>query len=160
MIFPLDEKIVEATRVKIGEGIAGTVAESGMPLLIDNIEQNDVYRSPNKSQYETMSLLSVPISFGDMVIGVINVNNKTSGEPFNQDDMNLIMSFAERISKALERLRTAEDSQLYMQETVDAFRKLVERQIQTGAIEKIVDQAVKVAKKLARALACQNAARL
>lgn len=146
--YGLDEKIVEDTRVKIGEGIAGTVAETGMPLLIDNIEHNDVYMSQNKSQYETMSLLSVPISLGDIIIGVINVNNKTSGEPFNQDDMNLIMSFAERISKALDRLRTTEDSQAYMQETVDAFRKLVERQIQTGAIEKIVDLAVKVARKL------------
>ncbi|MDH3215210.1 MAG: GAF domain-containing protein [Candidatus Krumholzibacteria bacterium] len=146
--FGLDEKVVEETRVKVGEGIAGTVVESGMPLLIDNIEKNEIYRSANKSQYETMSLLSVPVSLGNTVIGVINVNNKISGEPFHQDDMNLILSFAERISKALERMQTMEDPHAYMQDTVDAFRKLLERQIQTGAIEQIVDLAVKVAKKL------------
>jgi K+-sensing histidine kinase KdpD len=146
--YGLDKKIVEHTRVKIGEGIAGTVAETGMPLLIDNIERNDVYTSQNNPQYETMSLLSAPVTLDGVIVGVINVNNKTSGEPFNQDDMNLIVSFAERISKALERLQTAEDSQAYMQDTVDAFRKLLDRQIQTGAIEKIVDLAVKVARKL------------
>jgi K+-sensing histidine kinase KdpD len=146
--YGLDEHIVDQARVKIGEGIAGTVAETGMPLLIDNIEQNDVYTSQNNPQYETMSLLSVPVSLGDVIVGVINVNNKTSGEPFNQDDMNLIMSFAERISKALERLQTAEDSEAYMQDTVEAFRKLLDRQIQTGAIERIVGHAVKVARKL------------
>jgi len=146
--YGLDEKIVENARVKIGEGIAGTVAETGMPLLIDNIEQNDVYSTANRSQYETMSLLSVPVSMNDTIVGVINVNNKISGEPFNQDDMNLITSFAERISKALERLQTAEDSEACMQDTIEAFRKLLDRQIQTGAIEKIVELAVKVARKL------------
>ena len=146
--YGLEESIVEKARVKVGEGIAGTVAETGVPLLIDNIEQNDVYTVQNRSQYETMSLLSVPISMGDVVIGVINVNNKISGEPFNQDDMNLISSFAERISTALERLQTTEDSVVYMEETVEAFRKLLDRQIQTGAIEKIVDLAVKMGRKL------------
>ena len=146
--YGLDEKVVEEARVKIGEGIAGIVAETGMPLLIDNIEQNDIFTSQNNPQYETMSLLSVPISLGDVIIGVINVNNKTSGEPFNQDDMNLILSFAERISTALGRLQTTDDSEAHMRDTVEAFRKLLDRQIQTGAIEKIVDLAVKVARKL------------
>lgn len=146
--YGLDEKIVEQTRVKLGEGIAGTVAESGMPLLIDNIEQNEVYRTQNNPQYDTMSLLSVPVSLGDMIVGVINVNNKTSGEPFNQDDMNLIVSFAERISRALERLQSVEGADEDMQDTIEAFQKLLELQVQTGAIEKIVDLAVKVARKL------------
>jgi signal transduction histidine kinase len=146
--YGLDERIVEKTRVKIGEGIAGSVAESGLPLLIDNIEHNDVYESPNRSQYETMSLLSVPVSLGGVVIGVINVNNKTSGEPFNQDDMNLIASFAERISMALERLETTGDVESELQETVEALGKLLDRQIWTGAIERTMDLAVKTARKL------------
>jgi signal transduction histidine kinase/HD-GYP domain-containing protein (c-di-GMP phosphodiesterase class II) len=144
----LDERIVEQTRVKVGEGIAGMVAESGMPLLIDNIEHNDVHESPNKPQYETRSLLSVPVLLRGTVIGVINVNNKTSGEPFNQDDMNLIASFAERISMALERLETTGDAANELRETLDALRMLLERQVRTGAIESTVDLAVKTARKL------------
>jgi signal transduction histidine kinase len=146
--YGLDEQIVERTRVKIGEGIAGAVAESGLPLLIDNIEHNDVYECPNRPQYETMSLVSVPVSLGGSVIGVINVNNKTSGEPFNQDDMNLIASFAERISMALERLETTGDAESDLQETVEALGKLLERQIRTGAIERTMELAVKTARKL------------
>ncbi len=146
--YGLDERIVGDIQVKVGEGIAGTVVETGLPLLIDNIEQNDVCAFPNNPQYETTSLLTVPLSLNDITIGVINVNNKVSGEPFNQDDMNLIVSFGERISKALSRLQTAEDSQVCMQDTVEAFRKLVERQIQTGTVERTVDLAVKVARKL------------
>ena len=146
--YGLDERIVEQTRVKIGEGIAGSVAESGLPLLIDNIEHNDVYETQNRPQYETMSLLSVPVSLDGVVIGVINVNNKTSGDPFHQDDMNLITSFAERISMALARFENTGDAESDLQETVEAFKKLLERQVRTGAIEKIMDLAVKTARKL------------
>jgi HD-GYP domain-containing protein (c-di-GMP phosphodiesterase class II) len=146
--YGLDQRIVEDIKVKVGDGIAGSVVETGLPLLIDNIEHNDICAFPNNPQYETTSLLSVPLSLGNVTIGVINVNNKVSGEPFNQDDMNLIVSFGERISKALSRLQTTDDTQACMQDTVEAFRKLLERQIRTGTIEETVDLAVKVARKL------------
>ncbi|MFQ5511515.1 MAG: HD domain-containing phosphohydrolase [Candidatus Krumholzibacteriia bacterium] len=146
--YGLDGWIVDQARVRVGEGIAGKVAETGLPLLIDNIEENEFYNSPNNPQYETVSLLSVPLKIGEVIVGVINVNNKTSGRPFDQDDMNLLLSFAERIAKALERLRAAEKSTLYLADTVEAFKKMLDKQIRTKGIGKIVDLAVKVTRKL------------
>jgi HD-GYP domain-containing protein (c-di-GMP phosphodiesterase class II) len=146
--YGLDEWIVEQARVKVGEGIAGKVAETGKPLLIDNIEKNEVHSAPNNPQYETLSLLSAPLIVNGVVVGVINVNNKISGKPFDQDDLNLLMSFGERISKALERFRTAEDTGLGLRDTVEALEKLVEKQVETKAIEKIVTLAMKTARKL------------
>jgi signal transduction histidine kinase len=146
--YGLDEWIVEQARVKVGEGIAGRVAETGKPLLIDNIENNDVHSAPNNPQYETLSLLSAPLVVNGAVVGVINVNNKTSGRPFDQDDLNLLMSFGERISKALERLRAADDTAAGLRDTVDALQKMVDRQVETKAIEKIVNLAVKTSRKM------------
>jgi signal transduction histidine kinase/putative methionine-R-sulfoxide reductase with GAF domain len=148
MSYGLDEWIVDQARVKVGEGIAGRVAETGEPLLIDNIENNGIYMSPNNPQYETMSLLSVPLRVHDAIVGVVNVNNKTSGQPFGQDDMNLLMSFAERISKALERMKSAEASGNYLRDTIEAFRKMVERQVETRAIETVVDLTVRMGRKM------------
>jgi hypothetical protein len=146
--YGLDEWIVDQTRVKVGEGIAGKVAETGMPLLIDNIEKNEIYKSPNNPQYETVSLLSVPLIVDDMVVGVINVNNKTSGDPFDQDDMGLLMSFGERISTSLQRMRTVDDTTAFLNDTVDAFKRMLDRQIKTRSIEKVVGYAVKTARSL------------
>jgi signal transduction histidine kinase/HD-GYP domain-containing protein (c-di-GMP phosphodiesterase class II) len=146
--YGLDEWIVDQARVKVGEGIAGRVAQTGEPLLIDNIEKNGVFMSPNNPQYETMSLVSVPLSVQDMIVGVVNVNNKVSGERFNQDDLNLLVSFAARISMALDRMRTTENTNNYLRDTIEAFRKMVERQIQTRSIEAIVDLAVKLSRKM------------
>jgi len=146
--YGLDPWIVDQTRVRVGEGIAGKVAETGEPLLIDDIEENGVYSTPNNPQYETMSLLSVPLLLGDVVVGVINVNNKTSGVPFTEDDMNLLQSFARRIATTLERARAADDSGAHLKQTVDAFAKMIEVQVETRSIEQTVDLSMKLARRL------------
>ena len=148
MSYGLDEWVVKKTRVKLGEGIAGRVAESGVPLFIDNIEENSVYTCPNNPQYDTVSLLSVPLTVNDVVVGVINVNNKTDGRPFTRDDLNLLLSFSERISRALERVRVVEDSRTYLQDTIEAFRRMIEAKSRLRMIEASVDLAVKTSRRL------------
>jgi len=148
MSYGLDEWIVENTRLKVGQGIAGKVAETAEPLFIHNIEENEVYSCPNSPQYETMSLLSVPLIVNDVVVGVINVNNKLSGDSFDQDDLNLLSSFSDRISRALERVRVVEDSHAFLEDTIEAFRRMLENQSKTKAIEAAVDMVVKVSRKL------------
>ncbi|MBI4720972.1 MAG: GAF domain-containing protein [Chitinivibrionia bacterium] len=146
--YGLEDWIVEQTRVKLGEGIAGKVAQSAMPLLIDNIERNEVYTSLNNPQYETMSLLSVPLFVNKQVVGVINVNNKISGERFDQDDMNLLISFSERMSRALERVRQKDDSHAFLEDTIEAFRKMLEHQDKTKSIETLIDLTVRLSRRL------------
>lgn len=146
--YGLDEWIVENTRVKVGEGIAGKVAERGEPLFISNIEENEVFACPNNPQYETVSLLSVPLEVSGVVVGVINVNNKTNGEPFTQDDFNLLISFGERISRALERVRAVENSRSFLEETIEAFRRMLDNQSKTKMIEAAMNLAVKTARAM------------
>jgi hypothetical protein len=148
MSYGIEEWVVENTRVRVGEGIAGMVVERGEPLLIANIEENDIYMAPNNPQYETVSLVSVPLRVNDVVVGVINVNNKTNGRPFDRDDLNLLMSFSERISRALERVRMVDDSHSFLQDTIEAFKRMLETQTKTRVIEQAVDHAVKIARKL------------
>ncbi len=146
--YGLNEWVVEQARVKVGEGISGKVVESGQPIFIDNIEQNEIYACPNNPQYETSSLISIPLFVNGVVVGVINVNNKTNGAPFTNDDMNLLISFGDRISKALERVRFQDETYQSLNETIEAFKKMLDAQMKTGIIEKIVDMAVRVSRKL------------
>lgn len=148
MSYGIEEWVVENTRVKVGQGIAGMVVERGEPLLISNIEENAVFTAPNNPQYDTMSLVSVPLRVNDVIVGVINVNNKMSGTPFDDDDLNLLLSFSERISRALERVRMVEDSHSFLQDTIEAFRRMLETQSKTKIIEQAVDNAVKIARKM------------
>lgn len=150
--YGLDESVVARARARLGSGIAGKVAETGEPLLVENIETSTAAGGPNKNnpQYETKSLLSVPLKIGSAVVGVVNVNNKTSGQAFNRDDLALLMSLTQRFSKVLERIRTAEDSQSYIRETIQSLRSLLSSRERDsrGASKKIVQWAIQVARKL------------
>lgn len=146
--YGLDPWIVDQARVKVGEGIAGMVAKTGESLLIADIEENEIYCTPNNPQYETMSLLSVPLKLGNVVVGVINVNNKTSGKSFTEDEMTLLQSFAARIATTLERARESDDSGAHLKQTVDAFAKMIEVQVETRSIEQTIDLSLKLARRL------------
>ncbi|MCJ7508060.1 MAG: response regulator, partial [candidate division Zixibacteria bacterium] len=72
----LEEEIIKTTRLGPGQGIAGYVAEKGIPLLVRDIEEDIRFKRINKQKYETKSLLSVPLQVKDRVLGVINLSNK------------------------------------------------------------------------------------
>jgi signal transduction histidine kinase/HD-GYP domain-containing protein (c-di-GMP phosphodiesterase class II) len=148
--YGLDENIVAHARARLGAGIAGRVAESGEPLLVENVEASGFKNAPSSPQYETKSLVSVPLKVGSSVVGVINANNKTSGKPFNNDDLSLLVSLSQRFSKVIERIRTAENAVSFLRETILSLRSLLASQEQgsRGVARKTVQWSVQVARKL------------
>ena len=97
----LREEVVCGTRVKMGNSIAGWVAQHGTPLLVTNVEDDPRFGTrENSHQYETKSLLSVPVKIDGRVVGVININNKISMTPFTEDDKALLSSLSERVGRA------------------------------------------------------------
>ena len=149
--YGLDERIVKNARVVVGKSIAGRVAQTGEPLLIEDIEDTGFASvRTNNPQYETKSLISVPLIVGSTVIGVINANNKTSGRPFTENDLILMQSISQRISKIIERMRTAEDFHAFLRETISSLNSLLEicEAGETEARNRMVEWSVGVARKL------------
>jgi HD-GYP domain-containing protein (c-di-GMP phosphodiesterase class II) len=148
--YGLEEQVVARTRVEVGSGIAGKVAETGDPLLVRDIEKSGYKDAPNHPQYETKSFLSVPLMIGSTVIGVINVNNKTDNTSFTEEDLSLLISLSERLSKVIERFRTTEDSLAYLCETIRSLHSMLascERDPE-GMTRNIVRWSVEVSRKL------------
>ncbi|MBN1957984.1 MAG: response regulator [Desulfuromonadales bacterium] len=99
----LAEAIASSVRVASGEGISGHVLATGEPILVPNIDQDSRFESLYGGQrYKTQSLLSVPIFVRDELVGVINVNNKISGESFDLEDQNLLIAIANQVALAME----------------------------------------------------------
>ncbi len=106
----LDPDMVARTRVKVGDSIAGWVAQTSENLCVVDIENDRRFRKMNHPQYETKSLLCVPLRIAGETVGVVNVNNKATGVPFDTDDLNLLVAIARRIGLAVERVRAAGES--------------------------------------------------
>ncbi|MEK6759869.1 MAG: diguanylate cyclase [Deltaproteobacteria bacterium] len=98
----LDKNIIDSLRVRVGEGISGSIALKGIPVMVRDIE-NEVPPLKNRPIYKTKSFISIPLKLDNRVIGVINVSDKLTGEVFSEQDLHLLQSFANYASIALER---------------------------------------------------------
>ncbi len=104
--YGLSKNIARSVRVAAGEGISGHVLATGEPVLVPNIDQDSRFKSLDGGQrYKNQSLLSVPIYVRDELVGVINVNNKTTGYPFDLEDQNLLVAIANQVSLAMENFK-------------------------------------------------------
>ena len=101
--------VMRTVQVNIGEGIAGTVAASGNPLFIADIETDSRFGRQNAQQYRNSSLVCVPIRLRDEVAGVISINNKTDGSAFNANDLNLMTLLASQAAVAIDNAKRYQD---------------------------------------------------
>lgn len=114
----LDEDVVKRTRIKFGDKIAGWVALEGKPVFIENIEDDTRFAKTSISQYTTKSLMTLPLKIGDRVIGVLNLNNKKTAEPFSKHDYRVAAQLSDRISQFIQLLHSENYSE-------DDFKKFV-----------------------------------
>lgn len=86
--------LMEDVQVRAGEGIAGKAYEQGAPILIEGGERFGEFAREPKPQYATASSLTVPLKIADEVLGILNVSDKRSGEPFSERDLTVLTPFA------------------------------------------------------------------
>ncbi len=94
----LDDDVVKRTRIKLGDKIAGWVALEGKPLFVEDIEHDPRFAKKSIAQYRTKSFMSLPLKIGERTVGVLNLNNKKTAEPFTLRDYYIASVMSERIS--------------------------------------------------------------
>ena len=94
-------------RLKIGEGIAGTVAQTGEPLLVADVNSDPRFaaRVDEVTGMTTQSVVCVPIRAHGRNLGVIELLNCVGKEKFKEDDLPLLGNLADYAAIALENAR-------------------------------------------------------
>lgn len=112
-----------SVRLERGQGIAGQVAETGEPLIVNDVYGDERFfqQSDNRSGFRTHSILCVPLQVENKVIGVLEAINKRHGS-FNQDDLRLLQAITGPLAAAIENARLHEDvlAEKRRQETIFA----------------------------------------
>ncbi|MEW6001254.1 MAG: GAF domain-containing protein [Nitrospirota bacterium] len=121
----LDENVIKRTRIKFGDSIAGWVALEGKPLLIEDIERDPHFGRKSIPQYNTKSLLSIPLKIQNKVIGVLNLNNKKTAEPFTIRDLYIASAISERVSNFIEKIFRGEYKENDFKQFITAFENLI-----------------------------------
>lgn len=92
--------------LKLGEGIAGWVAQTGEALIVNDVTKDIRFRKAISEtiDFPTKSILCVPIFIRDRIIGVIEVINKKTGD-FDNQDLQLLSALSSQASISIENAR-------------------------------------------------------
>jgi GAF domain-containing protein len=85
----------------VNEGIAGYVAATGTPLLIEDISQSQFVDAARYLDESNKSLISVPISFAGKTIGTINTSSPIDKKSFDEQDLETMKIFALFVGKSI-----------------------------------------------------------
>jgi len=94
-------------RVKVGQGIAGWVAQYGETVVVPDTSKDTRFFSQvdEKTKTETQSIVAVPVKFRDTCLGVIELINCIGPDGFDARDLKLLEALSDFAAIALENAR-------------------------------------------------------
>ncbi len=94
-------------RIKVGQGLAGWVAQNGKPVIVPDVSQDQRFfgQVDEKTKMETRSIVAVPVKFRDHCLGVIELINCVGPEGFGGRDLALLEALADYAAIAIENAR-------------------------------------------------------
>jgi signal transduction histidine kinase/CheY-like chemotaxis protein len=128
----LPDDVQEQAEVRLGEGVAGKVAEIGDAVIVEDIEKDVRFAKANDPKYGTGSFICMPVRVGDRIIGVINLAKKEDGStspstprPFSPTDLQFLSALLTYIGYAVDNARLLQEAQhsaVQLQSLVDDLR--------------------------------------
>jgi len=97
---------IKTIRLKLGQGIAGWVAEHRKPLIINDVQNDPRFfkGADKKSGFVTRNMVCVPVEVKNKLVGVIQAINKKEGD-FTEEDEELLIGLSHQIAVAIENAR-------------------------------------------------------
>jgi GAF domain-containing protein len=97
---------VKDIRLKPGEGIAGTVAQTGKPIFIPDVNQDPRFaaRVDNHTGFETRSIIALPLIVRGAVIGVFEVVNVAEERYFREKYLPHLTILADYVAIAVDNV--------------------------------------------------------
>ena len=91
----------QRTRVPLGKGVVGQVAQTRQAILLNDVSGSDIYLAANP---EVRSELAVPLIAKNRLIGVMDIESEHAGY-FREEHLHLLTLTASRIAQAIENAR-------------------------------------------------------
>ena len=129
-----------AVRLKLGEGITGTVALTGRGEIVNDAEADPRSLSVPGTPPEQSSLLCAPLISRDHVLGVITLS-RLGTRGFQQEDLELVTLFAGQCSAAIANARLYES----MKAAYDELRATQAQLVQSAKLNALGEMAGGVA---------------
>jgi diguanylate cyclase (GGDEF)-like protein len=119
-------------------GLTQTVATKGEMITVENIAEHPLYKdSPNNW---SGSIIGIPLKFGNLIVGVMNLSRSISGE-FTRAELRLLSLLADQAAVAIS------NASVHQQVTEEANTDLVTGLPNRRALEERLEEEIRNAKR-------------
>jgi len=125
-------------RQSVGEGLIGRAAETGQPLLVNDVSQDPRYVDGFSDRVPTQSEMCVPLRLGDRVIGVLDIQ-ETHTNAFDETDLMAMETLADQIAVAIENARLFQEERK-QRERAQALQEAAMAITGTLQVDEVIDR--------------------
>jgi GAF domain-containing protein/ActR/RegA family two-component response regulator/anti-sigma regulatory factor (Ser/Thr protein kinase) len=94
---------IRQVRIRVGSGVAGTAAETGGGLIVNDYPNSPLTLPPFSNV--TQRLMAQPLMAGDRALGVMVISRDRASPPFVEEDQATLADFTTQAVVALEKAR-------------------------------------------------------
>ncbi|GAB4282909.1 MAG: hypothetical protein Kow0029_28760 [Candidatus Rifleibacteriota bacterium] len=96
--------------LQVGEGIAGEVVATCRPILCMDCANDERFKNyDNRNDLKPpTTLVSVPLIVHGTSVGVVNLSDRSTSEPFNQEDLDLLQAIVGQMAMSIDNARLHE----------------------------------------------------
>ena len=116
----LEAELGGEVHVPVGRGVAGRIAVSDGPLILEDLSEIEVVSPILRSRVQ--SVVGIPLKSGGRLMGVVHAGSLVR-RAFTEDEARLLSLAADRISTAIERMRLQESEHAARQAAETANRQ-------------------------------------
>jgi Nif-specific regulatory protein len=116
---------VKQFTIKMGEGIAGWVAEHNKSIIVNDVvnDKRHLKAISKKINYPSKTMMAVPMRIQGECIGVIEILNKKGGKDFSRDDLEWLEIFANQAALAIRNTQNIERARNEIQQLQNQLKK-------------------------------------
>jgi signal transduction protein with GAF and PtsI domain len=86
--------VLDGSRTRFGEGVAGRVAQSRQPLLVRDVRDAETHPLLHDQYFTTGSFISFPLVYHGELVGVVNLTNRASATAYTDEDVERVRLLA------------------------------------------------------------------
>lgn len=155
---------VKQFRLPLGEGIAGWVAQTGEPLLVNDVHADPRFRRDiaEAIDFPTQSIVCVPLKTREQIIGVIEVINRRDGAPWGPRDLDLLKALAAQMAIAIENARLYTNLERFFLNTIASLVAAIDARdpYTHGHSQRVMEYALAIAEEMKSPAEDMNAIRV
>ena len=145
----LPASVVSTTQQRLGQGVAGWVAQHGKPLFHKPSEAN-YSRTSEGASYRSDNFLSLPLKVGNRVLGVKNLTERKEPRPFDKFETETLAVLAEYAALCIHHMRKLQDAERLS--LIDELTSLYNRRHFRDALKREIDRVERTGWKMALAM--------